>query len=130
MKTWLEANAYCLEQNSNLMSIQDIHQRVKAHTSIWKQALGEKRFYYYFLKFQLWIRTPVSAEVFWIGLNDRVTEGIWEWNDGTAYIQYLSYVNLILRQCKKKRYFHSHVHECRTVADELVFQFLDAGPAR
>uniref|UniRef100_A0A672YE31 C-type lectin domain-containing protein n=1 Tax=Sphaeramia orbicularis TaxID=375764 RepID=A0A672YE31_9TELE len=27
-KTWPLANAYCLEQNSNLMSIQDIHERV------------------------------------------------------------------------------------------------------
>lgn len=59
-----------------------------------------------------------------------MTEGIWEWSDSTAYIKYLSYVNLILRQCKKNPpYFHLLVHECRTVADELEFQFLDAGPA-
>lgn len=48
---------------------------------------------------QLWVRTQIGAEVFWIGLNDRVNEGIWEWSDGTTYIEYFSYVNLILRQC-------------------------------
>lgn len=110
MKTWLEANAYCLEQNSNLMSIQDIHERVKWHTSIWKQALGEKKYVFIIIIFkcylsrslfifQLWVRTQIGAEVFWIGLNDRVNEGIWEWSDGTTYIEYFSYVNLILRQC-------------------------------
>lgn len=31
-KSWMEANAFCLEQNSNLMSIQDIHERVRQHT--------------------------------------------------------------------------------------------------
>uniref|UniRef100_H3C3E4 C-type lectin domain-containing protein n=1 Tax=Tetraodon nigroviridis TaxID=99883 RepID=H3C3E4_TETNG len=66
LKTWLEANAYCLEQNSNLMSIQDVHER-------------------------LWVRTQIGAEIFWIGLNDRVTEGVWEWSDGTPYVEYLSF---------------------------------------
>lgn len=28
-KSWDEANAFCLEQNSNLMSIKDIHERVR-----------------------------------------------------------------------------------------------------
>uniref|UniRef100_A0A3B4V093 C-type lectin domain-containing protein n=1 Tax=Seriola dumerili TaxID=41447 RepID=A0A3B4V093_SERDU len=55
-KSWMEANAFCLGQNSNLMSIQDIHER------------------YY-----------------WIGLNDQVTEGVWEWSDGSPFIPYLSY---------------------------------------
>lgn len=29
VKTWLEANRYCLEQNSNLLSIQSFHETVK-----------------------------------------------------------------------------------------------------
>lgn len=41
---------------------------------------------------QLWLRTQISADIFWIGLNDRVAEGVWEWSDGTTYIEYLSYV--------------------------------------
>lgn len=45
--------------------------------------------------FQLWVSTQIGAEVFWIGLNDQVTEGVWEWSDGTTYIEYYSYVNLI-----------------------------------
>lgn len=32
-KLWLDANAFCLEQNSNLMSIRDIHETVRRHTS-------------------------------------------------------------------------------------------------
>lgn len=30
-KSWTDANAFCLEQDSNLMSIQDIHERVRRH---------------------------------------------------------------------------------------------------
>lgn len=42
--------------------------------------------------FQLWLRTQIGADIFWIGLNDQVVEGTWEWSDGTTYIEYLSYV--------------------------------------
>ncbi|XP_041666073.1 macrophage mannose receptor 1 [Cheilinus undulatus] len=65
-KTWLDAQAFCLEQNSNLMSIQDIHER-------------------------LWIRTQISSDIYWIGLNDRAVEGVWEWADGDPFIEALSY---------------------------------------
>ncbi|XP_014906843.1 macrophage mannose receptor 1 [Poecilia latipinna] len=65
-KTWTEANAYCIEQGSNLMSIQDIHER-------------------------LWVRTQIGTEIFWIGLNDLVVENVWEWSDGKPFIEYLSY---------------------------------------
>ncbi|XP_047200502.1 macrophage mannose receptor 1 [Hippoglossus stenolepis] len=65
-KSWLDANAFCLEQNSNLMSIQDIHER-------------------------LWVRTQISTDIYWFGLNDRVSEGVWEWSDGSPFIEYLSY---------------------------------------
>ncbi|XP_023194031.1 macrophage mannose receptor 1-like [Xiphophorus maculatus] len=65
-KTWTEANAYCIEQGSNLMSIQDIQER-------------------------LWVRTQIGIEIFWIGLNDLVIEGVWEWSDGKPFIEYLSY---------------------------------------
>lgn len=82
--------------------------------------------------FQLWVSTQIGAEVFWIGLNDQVTEGVWEWSDGTTYIEYYSYVKLILKQCFKKYiyiFFYSHMHGCRTVTDDLCFQLLDARPA-
>ncbi|XP_005917437.1 macrophage mannose receptor 1 [Haplochromis burtoni] len=65
-KSWLEANEFCLEHNSNLMSIQDIHER-------------------------LWVRTQISSEIYWFGLNDRTVEGVWEWSDGSPFIQYLSH---------------------------------------
>nr|XP_040053507.1 macrophage mannose receptor 1 [Gasterosteus aculeatus aculeatus] len=65
-KSWMEANAFCLEQNSNLMSIQDIEER-------------------------LWVRTQIGTESHWIGLNDRAVEGVWEWSDGSPFITYLSY---------------------------------------
>ncbi|XP_051907364.1 macrophage mannose receptor 1 [Hippocampus zosterae] len=64
--TWWEANTFCLSQNSNLMSIQDIHER-------------------------LWVRTQIGTEIFWIGLTDGITEGVWEWTDGSPFIQYISY---------------------------------------
>ncbi|KAM8828848.1 secretory phospholipase A2 receptor isoform 3-T3 [Spinachia spinachia] len=65
-KPWMEANAFCLEQNSNLMSIQDIEER-------------------------LWVRTQIGTEIYWIGLTDRAVEGVWEWSDGSPFIPYLSY---------------------------------------
>ncbi|XP_034048196.1 C-type lectin domain family 17, member A-like [Thalassophryne amazonica] len=66
-KTWLEANAYCLGRNANLMSIQNIHER-------------------------LWVSTQIDDDIYWIGLNDRVTEGTWEWSDGSPYLEFLEYV--------------------------------------
>uniref|UniRef100_A0A7N6FLU7 C-type lectin domain-containing protein n=1 Tax=Anabas testudineus TaxID=64144 RepID=A0A7N6FLU7_ANATE len=72
-KSWMEANAFCLGQNSNLMSIQDIHER-------------------------LWVRTQINKEIYWIGLNDQFVEGIWEWSDGSPFIEYLSYVILLTLQ--------------------------------
>lgn len=65
-KTWNEANAYCLHQRSNLMSIQDIHER-------------------------LWVRTQIGDQIYWMGLNDLAVEGVYEWSDGTPFIEYLSY---------------------------------------
>ncbi|XP_049459415.1 macrophage mannose receptor 1 [Epinephelus fuscoguttatus] len=66
LKTWSEANAFCLGQRSNLMSIQDIHER-------------------------LWVRTQIGTEIFWIGLNDQVTENVWEWSDGSPFLPYIAY---------------------------------------
>uniref|UniRef100_A0A3Q3II69 C-type lectin domain-containing protein n=1 Tax=Monopterus albus TaxID=43700 RepID=A0A3Q3II69_MONAL len=71
VKSWLEANELCLEQHSNLMSIQDIQERVRCPN--------------------MWVRTQIGQEIFWIGLNDRVVEGVWEWTDGSPFIETLSY---------------------------------------
>ncbi|KAM4528248.1 uncharacterized protein PAE49_000185 [Odontesthes bonariensis] len=65
-KSWPEANAYCLRQHSNLMSIGDVQER-------------------------LWMRTQLNSEIYWIGLNDRVVEGVWEWSDGSSFIEYISH---------------------------------------
>ncbi|XP_071751059.2 uncharacterized protein LOC139908314 [Centroberyx gerrardi] len=65
-KPWMEAHADCLGKGSDLMSVQDIHERQ-------------------------WVGTQIGTEVFWIGLNDRIAEGVWEWTDGTPYYEYLSY---------------------------------------
>ncbi|XP_024917717.1 perlucin-like protein [Cynoglossus semilaevis] len=65
-KSWLDANAYCLGQRSNLMSIQDIQER-------------------------MWLRTQIGSDIYWFGLNDRVTEGVYQWSDGTQFIEHLSY---------------------------------------
>lgn len=27
-----------------------------------------------------------------MGLNDYAAEGVWEWSDGTTYLEYISYV--------------------------------------
>uniref|UniRef100_A0A3Q3ME95 C-type lectin domain-containing protein n=1 Tax=Mastacembelus armatus TaxID=205130 RepID=A0A3Q3ME95_9TELE len=73
-KNWMEANAICLEQNSNLMSIQSINERVRHKNT---QDL-----------INLWVRTQIATDIYWIGLNDRVTEG-YSWSDGSP----LSYTN-------------------------------------
>uniref|UniRef100_A0A3Q2EAN7 C-type lectin domain-containing protein n=1 Tax=Cyprinodon variegatus TaxID=28743 RepID=A0A3Q2EAN7_CYPVA len=73
-KSWEEANAYCIEHTSHLMSIQDIHERVRMQTQV-----------------RLWVRTQIGTEIFWIGLNDKIVEGVWEWSDGKPFIEYLSY---------------------------------------
>ncbi|XP_029301044.1 C-type mannose receptor 2-like [Cottoperca gobio] len=65
-KSWTEANAFCSSQSGNLMSILDIHER-------------------------LWMRTQIGTEIYWIGLNDHVSEGVYEWSDGSPFIPYLSY---------------------------------------
>ncbi|XP_056147018.1 macrophage mannose receptor 1 [Lampris incognitus] len=65
-KSWPEAHAYCLGHRSNLMSIQDIHERQ-------------------------WVGTQTNGEIFWIGLNDLSVEGVWEWSDRTQFLPYISY---------------------------------------
>uniref|UniRef100_A0A3Q3FQH5 C-type lectin domain-containing protein n=1 Tax=Labrus bergylta TaxID=56723 RepID=A0A3Q3FQH5_9LABR len=72
-KSWLEAQSFCLSQRSNLMSIQDIHERVRLQTHT------------------LWIRTQIDAEIYWFGLNDRIAENVWEWADGDTYNEHLSF---------------------------------------
>uniref|UniRef100_A0A3B3Z743 C-type lectin domain-containing protein n=1 Tax=Periophthalmus magnuspinnatus TaxID=409849 RepID=A0A3B3Z743_9GOBI len=60
-----KANNICQRQHSHLMSILDIHER-------------------------LWVRTQVGTEIYWIGLTDQITEGVWEWTDGSTFLPYLA----------------------------------------
>uniref|UniRef100_A0A4W6C423 C-type lectin domain-containing protein n=1 Tax=Lates calcarifer TaxID=8187 RepID=A0A4W6C423_LATCA len=60
-KSWMEANAFCLEQNSNLMSIQDIHERQYVTGTL----------------------DPSWIDL-WIGLSTLVRGG-WEWTDGSPF---------------------------------------------
>lgn len=108
-KTWFEAQSYCLEQHGHLLSIRDIHEMVRmtaAHPfkGVWEMGgwcapcrpdtlslltfifLGGKKC------FQLWLRTQVGSEIYWMGLNDYAAEDVWEWSDGSPYYEYLSYV--------------------------------------
>ncbi|KAJ8338950.1 hypothetical protein SKAU_G00357360 [Synaphobranchus kaupii] len=66
VKSWHDALTDCEGKSSSLMSILDIHERT-------------------------WVRTQIGTEIFWIGLNDIVTEGVWEWTDGSVYYPYLEY---------------------------------------
>uniref|UniRef100_A0A3P9LRF9 C-type lectin domain-containing protein n=1 Tax=Oryzias latipes TaxID=8090 RepID=A0A3P9LRF9_ORYLA len=61
-KSWFDANSYCMGQSSHLLSIQDVQERV---------------------------RTQIGTEIYWMGLNDEVVEGVWEWSDGSHFIEYL-----------------------------------------
>uniref|UniRef100_A0A3B3BIN7 C-type lectin domain-containing protein n=1 Tax=Oryzias melastigma TaxID=30732 RepID=A0A3B3BIN7_ORYME len=74
-KSWFDANNYCMEQNSHLLSIQDEEFSLTVPPC--------------FL-FQLWVRTQIGTEIYWMGLNDEIVEGVWEWSDGSPFIEYLS----------------------------------------
>ncbi|XP_062868150.1 macrophage mannose receptor 1 [Trichomycterus rosablanca] len=65
-KTWHDALAECQSKNSDLMSIQDLHERT-------------------------WVTTQISNNIYWIGLNDIASEGNWEWSDGNVFYPYLAY---------------------------------------
>uniref|UniRef100_A0A8C9Z2U5 C-type lectin domain-containing protein n=1 Tax=Sander lucioperca TaxID=283035 RepID=A0A8C9Z2U5_SANLU len=66
-KSWMEANAYCMGLNTNLMSIQDIHERVRSCVNDFLIQLSP---------------TGISL---WMGGHDSVTEGGWEWSDGSPF---------------------------------------------
>uniref|UniRef100_A0A3Q3VLX8 C-type lectin domain-containing protein n=1 Tax=Mola mola TaxID=94237 RepID=A0A3Q3VLX8_MOLML len=63
-KSWSDANTFCSEQGSDLLSIRDIHERVRCCSLI--------------------------LNVYWIGLNDRSREGVWEWSDGSPFLEYIA----------------------------------------
>ncbi|KAL0965895.1 hypothetical protein UPYG_G00287370 [Umbra pygmaea] len=65
-KSWDDARTDCVGRGSHLMSILHIPERT-------------------------WVRTQVGTEIFWIGLNDIVAEGVWEWTDGNPFLPYLAY---------------------------------------
>uniref|UniRef100_A0A8C2WGX7 C-type lectin domain-containing protein n=1 Tax=Cyclopterus lumpus TaxID=8103 RepID=A0A8C2WGX7_CYCLU len=46
------------------------------------------------LEQSLWVTTQIGAEIYWIGLNDHGSEGVWEWSDGSPFIPYIEYVIL------------------------------------
>lgn len=54
-------------------------------------------------KIQLWLRTQVGSETYWIGLTDQIRETIWEWRDGTPYYEFLSYVPYSIEEKNKKK---------------------------
>uniref|UniRef100_A0A3B3D6F8 C-type lectin domain-containing protein n=1 Tax=Oryzias melastigma TaxID=30732 RepID=A0A3B3D6F8_ORYME len=33
--------------------------------------------------------TQIGTEIYWMGLNDEIVEGVWEWSDGSPFIEYL-----------------------------------------
>lgn len=92
-KSWMEANAYCLQNNSNLMSVQDMNERVRRYISQ-HQDDETGPFMCLLSLFQRWVSTQIMSDIYWIGLNDRITETVWEWSDGSPFIQSLSYVHL------------------------------------
>uniref|UniRef100_A0A3Q2Q8N6 C-type lectin domain-containing protein n=1 Tax=Fundulus heteroclitus TaxID=8078 RepID=A0A3Q2Q8N6_FUNHE len=85
-KSWPEANAHCMEQNSHLMSIQDIHERVRSSNPDGTRIC---------LRF--------TFKIFWIGLNDLIVEGIWEWSDGNELNCYCLHMllNFKVLKCSK-----------------------------
>ncbi|KAJ7986772.1 hypothetical protein DPEC_G00331850 [Dallia pectoralis] len=64
-KSWDEARLDCEVRDSNLMSILDFNERK-------------------------WVRTQIGTAIFWIGLNDIVVEGVWEWTDGSPFLSFLA----------------------------------------
>uniref|UniRef100_A0A8C6SAD5 C-type lectin domain-containing protein n=1 Tax=Neogobius melanostomus TaxID=47308 RepID=A0A8C6SAD5_9GOBI len=67
-KTWDEANLFCQRQHTNLMSIQDIHERVR-HSTNTKCIVQQ---------------SPTGISL-WMGGHDSITEGGWEWTDGSPF---------------------------------------------
>lgn len=108
-KTWHEAESNCLDRHGHLLSIRDIHEMVRVTAThpprgvfvlfVWGTRLVVLT-HVSFLPFiflvknknQLWLRTQVGSEIYWIGLTDQIRENVWEWRDGSTYYEYLSYV--------------------------------------
>ncbi|CAL8384873.1 unnamed protein product [Gadus morhua 'NCC'] len=65
-KSWNQAHASCLTLGGDLMSIQTYQERQ-------------------------WVRSQLDGNSYWIGLNDRVMEGQWDWTDGSPFIESLVY---------------------------------------
>ncbi|XP_058889912.1 macrophage mannose receptor 1-like [Acipenser ruthenus] len=65
VKSWPDARSDCEMRGGDLMSISTVQERT-------------------------WIRTQIGvSNIYWIGLNDVVSEGVWEWSDGSPFLEEL-----------------------------------------
>ncbi|MGH0140650.1 UNVERIFIED_CONTAM: hypothetical protein FKN15_023262 [Acipenser sinensis] len=65
VKSWPDARSDCEMRGGDLMSISSVQERT-------------------------WIRTQIGvSNIYWIGLNDVVSEGVWEWSDGSPFLEEL-----------------------------------------
>lgn len=90
MKSWHDALEDCVSKGGNLMSIQDLHERVRRLNVNFTSCRRENKHLSCLCSVQTWVHTQIGTSIYWIGLNDVASEGNWEWSDGSVYYPYLS----------------------------------------